>query len=85
VNQHWNAEKIFQEARRIVMAEWQHVVYNEFLPRVLGWNAMTLYSLRLKTEGYYTDYDSNCNPTVLNEFGTAAFRFEEISGILYCV
>ncbi|MCL4120727.1 UNVERIFIED_CONTAM: hypothetical protein GTU68_004371 [Idotea baltica] len=75
MNHHWNDEKLYQETRRIVTAQWQHVVFNEFLPRVLGWNAMTLYSLRLQSEGYYNDYDINCNPTILNEFATAAFRF----------
>ncbi|XP_063588513.1 uncharacterized protein LOC134765694 [Penaeus indicus] len=75
VNPHWDDERLYQEARRIVTAQWQHVVYNEFLPRVLGWNAMQLYSLRLKPEGYYTEYDANCNPGILNEFATAAFRF----------
>ncbi|XP_071536365.1 uncharacterized protein [Panulirus ornatus] len=75
VNPHWDVERLYQEARRIVTAEWQHIVYNEFLPRVLGWNAMQLYSLRLKQEGYYGEYDGNCNPGILNEFATAAFRF----------
>ncbi|KAG7157757.1 Peroxidasin-like 3 [Homarus americanus] len=63
----WNAMRL--------TGEWQHVVYNEFLPRVLGWNAMRLYSLTLKPEGYYGEYDGNCNPGILNEFATAAFRF----------
>ncbi|CAL4059485.1 unnamed protein product, partial [Meganyctiphanes norvegica] len=75
VNPHWDDERLYLEGRRIITAVWQHTVYNEFLPRVLGWNAMQLYSLRLKTEGYYEEYDGNCNPGILNEFATAAFRF----------
>ena len=27
---------------------------NEFLPRVLGWNAIQLYELKVLNEGYYT-------------------------------
>ncbi len=65
----------FQEARRIVSAIQQHISWNEFLPRVLGWNAINLYELGLEQDGYYRGYDDKCNPTILNEFATAAFRF----------
>ena len=43
--------------------------------QVIGWNYMNLYSLRVNTEGYTTDYDATCNPGIFNEFSTAAFRF----------
>ena len=52
----------------------QHITYNEFLPRIIGLNAMNLYDLRVRTEGYSTDYDPTCNPAIFNEFATAAFR-----------
>lgn len=52
-NPHWNDEQLFQQSRRIVSAINQHITYNEWLPRVLGWNAINLYDLNLIPEGYY--------------------------------
>ena len=74
LNPHWGDERLFQEGRRIMGAVNQHVTYNEFLPRIIGLNAMNLYDLRVRTEGYSTDYDPTCNPNIFNEFATAAFR-----------
>lgn len=35
VNPNWSDENIFQEAKRIVIAEYQNVIYSEWLP-VIG-------------------------------------------------
>ena len=53
INPHWNDEQLFQNGRRIMSAMFQHMTYNEFLPRVLGWNALQLYELKVQTDGYF--------------------------------
>lgn len=74
INPHWDDEKVFEHARRILIAENQHMTYNEFLPRVLSWNAMNLYGLKLLPQGYYKGYNPKCNPSIVNEFAAAAYR-----------
>ena len=74
INPQWEEEKVFQETRRIVGALIQHITFSEFLPRVLGPDLMTDYSLNLLQDGYFTDYSPNCSKLMLNEFSGAAFR-----------
>lgn len=47
LNPHWDDETVFQEARRIVIAEMQHITYSQWLPNLLGKNTSTLYRRRL--------------------------------------
>ncbi|KAF0292082.1 Chorion peroxidase [Amphibalanus amphitrite] len=62
----WEDERIFQLARRVVIAEWQHIIYREYLPHVLGAAA----GQRLSRATSLDD-----DPTVNVEFAAAAFRF----------
>ena len=75
LNPHWNDEQIFQEARRIVGAQIQHITYNEYLPVVLGKETMDKYSLSPKQMGFFSDYDINTNPGTANSVASTAMRF----------
>lgn len=68
LNPHWDEETLYQESRLIVMAEWQHVVFTEYVPKIVGVNEW-------KAAGVYTDYNDTVDVSILNSFATAAFRF----------
>lgn len=58
-------EEIYQQARAIVIAEIQAITFNEFLPALLGPGAIAPYQ----------GYDPTVDPSIANEFATAAYRF----------
>ena len=58
-------EQLYQKARSVVIAEIQSITFHQWLPALLGPNAI----------GPYQGYDSKVNPDITNEFSTAAFRF----------
>ncbi|XP_048505444.1 peroxidase [Athalia rosae] len=75
INPQWDDEILYQETRRIVAAQLQHISYKEFLPIVIGENAMKKHNLKPLISGYREEYNPKINPTIANEFAAAAFRF----------
>ena len=63
---------IYQETRRILIAEMQNIVYGEYLPTILGAKYMKKFGLLVEEE---SRYDANTEPTIFNAFASAAFRF----------
>ena len=61
-------EEIYQLTRRIVVAEWQNIVYGQYMTELLD-------NEDLKPSVSGTRYDSKVDPAMTNEFATAAFRF----------
>uniref|UniRef100_A0A182F4S5 Uncharacterized protein n=1 Tax=Anopheles albimanus TaxID=7167 RepID=A0A182F4S5_ANOAL len=58
LNPEWSDTTLFYETRRIVMAQIQHITYNEFLPIVLGSQITENADLRLESGRHYTGYSS---------------------------
>ena len=75
LNPGWSDEQVFQEARKIMIGQYQHIVYNEWLPIVLGKQFMSLFGLNPQSQGYSGDYDPSIDPRITNEFAAAALRF----------
>lgn len=60
-----SGDEAYEHARMIVGAEMQHITYTEFLPLLLGQNALRP----------YRGFRETADPSISNEFATAAFRF----------
>lgn len=68
INPHWDGDTLYQEARKIVGAQMQHITFKQWLPLIIGESGMALL-------GEYRGYDPQMNPSIANEFATAALRF----------
>src|ERR1700674_4700883 len=64
-NQHpgWTGNQLYNMAKAITTAEYQNIVYTEYLPVLIG-----------PMLGPYRGYDPSINAQVTQEFSTAAFR-----------
>lgn len=60
-----DGDTLFEEARRLVIAKIQMITYNEYLPALMGENALS----------EYRGYDEDTNPGLYNEFSVAAYRY----------
>ena len=63
-HQDWTDEKVFNEARKWLIASYQHIVIDEWLPILLN-----------KPLPQYQGYDPSIDPQISVVFQSAAFRF----------
>lgn len=63
INKQWDDEQLFQESRRILIAIYQAIIYEEWLGT---WHGRNL--------SFLDSYNENIDPSNTNEFNTAAFR-----------
>jgi peroxidase len=62
-NPTWTGDQLYNMAKAITTAEYQNIVYREYLPALIG-----------SVLGPYAGYDPTVNAQVTQEFSTAAFR-----------
>ncbi len=62
-NPTWTGNQLYSMAKEITTAEYQNIVYQEFLPVMIG-----------RVLGSYPGYNPGVNAQVTQEFSTAAFR-----------
>jgi peroxidase len=58
----WTGDQLYNMAKAITTTEYQNIVYEEYLPALIG-----------SVLGPYKGYDSHINAQVTQEFSTAAF------------
>ncbi|MEN1727619.1 MAG: peroxidase family protein, partial [Pseudomonadota bacterium] len=63
-NPRWDGERVFQHTRRLVIGMMQAITYNEFLPALLGPNAID----------DWNGYDPSADARIMNVFSTSAYR-----------
>lgn len=61
----WTGDQLYNQARAIVTAEIARITYTEFLPHLLGANAITP----------YRGYNAGVDASLTEEFAGAAYRF----------
>ena len=67
-------EIVYQEARRLVTAQLQHITFTEWLPAILGPRVINELGLDHEDCAYKEQVDSG----ILNSFAAAAFRFAHL-------
>ncbi|KAL4593712.1 eosinophil peroxidase-like [Arapaima gigas] len=73
LNPQWDSEMLYQEARKIVGAYLQVIVFQDYLRHIVGPDAMARFLPA------YPGYDENVDPSIANVFATAAYRFAHLT------
>jgi peroxidase len=64
-NPNWKGDQLYNQAKAITTAEFENIVFTEFLPAIIGKQNIPAYN----------GYNPNVNPGIMQEFAHAAFRF----------
>ncbi|KAL7847981.1 hypothetical protein AOLI_G00226990 [Acnodon oligacanthus] len=73
LNPQWSSETLYQEARKIMGAYHQILVFRNYLRHIVGPETMQ------RQLGPYPGYDPNVDPSIANVFATAAYRFAHVT------
>lgn len=70
----WNDERLFQEARKWNIAEYQHCIYNEYIRTLIGEKMTNHFGILPKKSGQFSNYEPNVQLKTIIEFQTTAGR-----------
>ncbi|CAG9796271.1 unnamed protein product [Diatraea saccharalis] len=68
INPCWTDQQLFETARYINIAEWQHLFYYELMADLLGRENAMRTGIIYDTQGYVNDFDENYEPGVYHEY-----------------
>ncbi|KAF0313952.1 Peroxidasin-like protein [Amphibalanus amphitrite] len=74
-NPHWGDERTYQETRRLIIAQLQHITFKEFVPAVLGQEVTKFFDLELLSAGFHQHYSMDEYPGVSNAAASTALKF----------
>ncbi|XP_041792243.1 eosinophil peroxidase-like [Chelmon rostratus] len=72
LNPHWDGERLYQEARKIMGGYFQVLTFRDYLLHIVGPDVIA------KQLSTYPGYDENVDPSISNVFATAAYRFAHL-------
>ncbi|GAU93878.1 hypothetical protein RvY_05745 [Ramazzottius varieornatus] len=75
INPHWDSAITFQEARRVVAAQVQHITMKEFLPLVVGQQAIEKYHLNSSDHDFFKGYSMRTEASVDAAVSVAGLKF----------
>lgn len=74
INPHFDDSLLYNEARRLLIAEYNMITYNEYLPALLGEAIVKKHSLLPGTDGPQAQFIKEVNPGILTNFALASYR-----------
>lgn len=75
VNVHWDDDKLFNESRRINIATYEHLIYDEWLPTFMGPRDAEKNNLTCgRGDDACGAYDARVDASAIDEFSQATFR-----------
>ncbi|XP_055951598.1 peroxidase-like [Argiope bruennichi] len=78
MNPHWGEEKLFQEARKITIAEHQCIVFKDFLPLLLSPRIVEEFNLTVPDGAKGIRYNPNIILGMWNEFAAGSYRLHSL-------
>ncbi|RVE47835.1 hypothetical protein evm_007466 [Chilo suppressalis] len=68
INPCWSDQELFEAARQINIAQWQHIFYYELMAELLGRENALKAGIIYDTHGYVNDFDERYEPGVYHEY-----------------